>query len=219
MPNSKTPKPPVAVETPAKSPDPAPPPSYRCMIVEDETLVGLGLQSELQKLGHVVVGHAANAREAEALFRSEQPDLVLTDIRLGNDDGVELAETLLKIRACPIVVISAYGERELVERASLAGVFGYLVKPVSGTALAAQIEVGVARFREHMVLLAEKQTLLQSLENRKLIERAKGVLMQRLGLSEADAHKRLQQESQKRRLNIADLSRKIIESEELLGGL
>jgi AmiR/NasT family two-component response regulator len=193
--------------------------SYRCMIVEDETLVGLHVQSELQRLGHVVVGQAANSQQGEEIFRTQKPDLVLSDIRLGSDDGLDLSDRLLKIRPCPIIIISAYGDKELISRAINVGVFGYLVKPVTGTALAAQIEVSVARFREHMVLVAEKHALTQSLENRKLLERAKGVLMQRLNLSEPDAHRRLQQESQKRRTNIVELAKKIIESEELLGGL
>jgi two-component system, response regulator PdtaR len=193
--------------------------SYRCMIVEDETLLGLHVQAELERLGHVVVGQAANSAQGEEIFRAQRPDLVLSDIRLGSDDGLDLSDRLLKIRPCPIIIISAYGDKELISRAINVGVFGYLVKPVSGAALAAQIEVSVARFREHMVLVAEKHALTQSLENRKLLERAKGVLMQRLNLSEPDAHRRLQQESQKRRTNIVELAKKIIESEELLGGL
>jgi len=149
----------------------------------------MGLHAQLKEMGHQVISPAANSAEAEAVFRSQQPDLVLTDIRLGGDDGLDLAEKLLKIRACPILVISAYSDRELIDRAKSAGVFGYLVKPVSSPALAAQIEVAVARFREHMVLLAEKESLAANLENRKLIERAKGVLMKRKNLSESEAHK------------------------------
>src|SRR5208283_5099471 len=126
---------------------------------------------------------------------------------------------LLAIRACPIIIITAFGDNALIDRASAAGVFGYLIKPVSDASLRAQIEVAIARFREHMVLLAEKESLAQNLETRKLMERAKGILMRRLNLSEADAHRRLQQESQNRRIGLADLSRKVIESEELLGGM
>jgi AmiR/NasT family two-component response regulator len=192
--------------------------SYRCLVVEDETLVAMGLKSQLEKMGHSVVAQAADADQAEAFFRDKQPDLVLTDVRLDASDGLELAQRLLKIRPCPIVVISAYGEKSLIERATNVGVFGYLIKPVSDEALAAQIEVAVARCREHNVLVAEKQALAQSLEHRKLIDRAKGILMQRANLTEAEAHKRLQQESQKRRVSAPELAKKIIESEEILGG-
>jgi two-component system, response regulator PdtaR len=192
--------------------------SYRCLLVEDETLVAMLLQSQLEKLGHKVVAQAADADQAEMLFRDRQPDLVLTDIRLAGRDGLELAERLLKIRACPIIVITAHGDRELIDRASAAGVFGYLIKPVRDDLLEAQIEVAVARFREWMVLLAEKETLAQSLEHRKLVDRAKGILMTRGNLTEPEAHKRIQQESQKRRISAAELAKKIIESEEILGG-
>lgn len=199
----------------AERPDRA---SYRCLIVEDDTLVGMGLHSQLERLGHHVVGQAASAAEAEQLFRDCYADLVLMDVRLGNDDGVVLAGRLMKHRACPVIIVSAYSDRELVQRASIAGVFGYLIKPVSPDALAAQIEVAAVRFKEHMAVLAEKEMLSQTLETRKLVERAKGIFMKRLNLSEPDAHKRLQQESQRRRQSLAELAKKIIESEDLLGG-
>jgi len=177
--------------------------------------VALGLQGQLKELGHQVLDPAANAVEAEAVFRSAHPDLVLTDIRLGSDDGLQLAEKLLKIRACPILVISAFSERELIDRAKAVGVFGYLVKPVSGPALAAQIEVAVARFQEHMVLLAQKESLAANLENRKLIERAKGLLMKRQNMTEPQAHKALQQASQSRRTSAVELAKKVIDSDGL----
>ncbi len=191
----------------------------RCLIVEDETLVALGLQAALGELGHSVIGQARDAAEAEIIFRARLPDLVLTDIRLGGMDGLDLASLLLKIRACPVIVVSAFSDKDLIERAGQAGVFGYLIKPVTSRALAAQIEIALARFREHFVLVAEKEALVANLENRKLVERAKGVLMKRSGLSEPDAHKKLQQESQKRRISVVDLARKIIESEEIIGGI
>src|SRR5947207_787782 len=111
----------------------------RVMIVEDDTLVGMGLLRQLQKLGHTVVGQAADAAEARQMFRSKEPQLVLVDIRLGEDDGIELADYLFKQRRCPMIVISAFAEKDLIERASKAGVFGYLIKPVDERILAAQI--------------------------------------------------------------------------------
>ncbi len=107
----------------------------------------------------------------------------------------------------------------LIERATAAGVFGYLIKPVSLESLQAQIQVAVTRFEEHERLRQEKDVLAQSLETRKLVEKAKGILMRRASLSEDEAHRRLQQESQKRRISLSDIARKIIESEELLGGV
>jgi response regulator NasT len=143
----------------------------------------------LELLGHTVVGDAATAAQAERLFQEQNPDLVLMDIHLDGCDGIELAEKLLAKRPCPVVILSA-----------------------------SQIEVAVGRFKERMRLVAENQSLSQNLETRKLVEKAKGIIMQRLKLSEGDAHRRLQMESQKRRMNLADVAKKIIESEEILGG-
>ncbi len=193
-------------------------PSYRCLIVEDDTLIGLGLKSLLEKLGHQVVGDASTAPQAEAIYRQQTPDVVLVDIRLDGVDGIDLAKRLLEIRGCPILITSAYSDESLIQRATAAGVFGYLIKPVTLPALAAQLEVAMGRFREQMALRAEKEALNQTLENRKIIERAKGILMKRLNLPEPDAHKKLQQESQKRRVSAIELARKIVESEETLSG-
>jgi len=190
----------------------------RILVVEDETLVGMGLQNKLVSLGHEVVAQAASEVEAQELFTKLAPDVVLMDIRLNGGDGITLARDLLRIRHVPMIVISAYSDPELVKRAGEAGVFGYLVKPIEQGQLSAQLEVAVRRFREHEQLRLEKEQLTQNLETRKLVERAKGILMRRLHMDEQDAHKRLQQESQKRRISLSELAKKIIESEELLGG-
>jgi two-component system, response regulator PdtaR len=190
----------------------------RVLIVEDDSLVGMGLRGQLEKLGHIVIGQASTAAEAQKFYREQHPDIVLLDIRLDGFDGIELARQLLAESRCPMIIISAFSDKELVARASAVGVFGYLIKPVSAEGLQAQIEVAVRRFEEHERVLHEKEQLSQTLENRKLIERAKGIFMRRLKLDEGEAHRRLQQESQKRRIGLADLARKIIESEDLLGG-
>lgn len=190
----------------------------RILIVEDETIVGMGLQNLLTGMGHEVIAQAASAAEALEQFRERQPDVMLVDVRLNGGDGIELAAQCMKIRRVPMIVISAYSDEELVKRAGEAGVFGYLVKPVEQGQLSAQLEVAVRRFREGEQVRQEKDQLAASLETRKLVERAKGIFMRRLHLDEPEAHKRLQQESQKRRVSLADLAKKIIESEELLGG-
>lgn len=191
--------------------------ALRVLIVEDDTLVGMGLKAQLQKLGHSVVGQAATADEAVEIFGKEHPELVLLDIRLNGSDGIELAVQLMKERHCPMIIISAYSDNDLIERASDAGVFGYLIKPVSDKALQAQIEVAAKRFAEAEQLRVENEKLLLDLETRKLMDRAKGILMKRANLSEEDAHRRLQQESQKRRINLLELCRRVIESDQLLG--
>ncbi|HSU69113.1 MAG TPA: response regulator [Tepidisphaeraceae bacterium] len=189
----------------------------RILIVEDDTLVGMGLRAQLEKLGHKVIGQAASAAEAKELFRDEKPDVVLMDIRLDGVDGISLAAELLAQRRVPMVIITAYGDKELIQRAGLSGVFGYLIKPVTAEGLQAQIEIAVRRFESQEQLIREKDSLAQTLETRKLVEKAKGIFMKRMNLDEAEAHKRLQQESQKRRISIAELAKRVIESEELLG--
>ncbi len=191
----------------------------RVLIVEDDTLVGMGIKSHVERLGHLVVGQAGTVEEAVGLFRSNKPDLCLVDIRLdAGGDGIDLASRLMKERRCPMIIISAYSDMELIRRATDAGVFGYLVKPVNGESLAAQIEVAVCRFDEQERLSSENAQLAENLATRKLVERAKAILMKRLNLSEPDAHKRLQQESQRRRIGLPEVARKIIESDDLLGG-
>jgi AmiR/NasT family two-component response regulator len=164
----------------------------RILIVEDETLVGMGLQDQLARLGHEVIGQAKSAADALEQFRRLQPDLVLVDVRLDGGDGIELARECLKIKRAPMIVISAFSDVELLRRAGEAGVFGYLIKPVEQGQLAAQLEVAVQRFREGEQLRLEKEQLATSLETRKLVERAKGIFMRRLDLDEPEAHKRLQ---------------------------
>lgn len=193
--------------------------SKRVLIVEDDTLVGMGIKAHLERLGHVVVGQASTVNEAMARFADSNPDLCLVDIRLdAGGDGIDLASQLMKSRRCPMIIISAYSDMELVRRATDAGVYGYLIKPVSGEALAAQIEVAIRRFDEQERLFTENAQLAENLATRKLVERAKAILMKRLNLSEPDAHKRLQQESQRRRIGMPEIAKKIIESDDLLSG-
>jgi response regulator NasT len=180
------------------------------LIIEDDTLVGLGLRSYLEKLGHHVVGQAASSGEAIEMFRKHKPDLVMVDIRLDGADGIDLASRLLAERSCPMIVVSAYGEAELVSRAAAAGVFGYLIKPASRESLAAQIEIAVRRFDEREQLRTEKQQLAHTLETRKTVEKAKGVVMKRMALDEPTAHRWLQLECQKRRITIGDLAKEIL---------
>jgi two-component system, response regulator PdtaR len=178
----------------------------------------MGLQDQLTRLGHSVVGQAKSAADALDQFRELEPDLMLVDVRLDGGDGIDLARQCQEIRRVPMIVISAFSDAELLRRAAEAGVFGYLIKPVEQGQLAAQLEMSLHRFREAEQLRLEKEQLITSLETRKLVERAKGIFMRRLDLDEPEAHKRLQQESQKRRISLAELAKKIIESEELLGG-
>jgi response regulator NasT len=189
----------------------------RVLVVEDDSFVVEHLQACLKRLGHTVVGQPS--REAETLeqFRRLVPDVVLMDVRLDQADGIELAGNLLAERAVPVVIISAFSDDELIQRAAAVGVFGYMIKPVNDRSLAAAIAIAIGRFNETVALQRQKQELAQALENRKLLDRAKGILIKHFKLSEPDAHRRLQSEAQKRRVTLAEVAKKVIESADLLG--
>jgi response regulator NasT len=183
------------------------------LIVEDDTIVGMGLTSLLERLGHSVIGQAATATEAVNLYRDRAPNLVLMDIRLDDSDGIELTRRLLVERRCPVVIISAYSEQELITRAAAAGAFGYIIKPISYESLRAQIAIAVRRFDEMEQVRRENAELAHSLETRKLVEKAKGILMKAMRLDEPAAHRRLQLEAQKRRITIADAAKRVIDTD------
>jgi two-component system, response regulator PdtaR len=189
----------------------------RVLIVEDDTFVGGLIQASLERLGHSVVGQPSDESHSIELFRKLTPELVIMDIRLNDTDGIELTRTLLSERAVPVVIVSAFSDNELIQRAAAAGVFGYLIKPVNDRSLAAAITIAVGRFSETSALQSQNTELAVALETRKLVDRAKGILIKRLKLAEPDAHRRLQSEAQKRRITMSDMAKKVIESEELLG--
>jgi response regulator NasT len=189
----------------------------RALVVEDDTFVGGLIQATLERLGHTVVGQPSRELEAVELFRKLTPDLIIMDVQLDKTDGIELTKLLLAERAVPVVIVSAFSDNELIQRAAAAGVFGYLIKPVNDRSLAAAIAVAVGRFGETAALQNQNKELATALETRKLVDRAKGILIKRLKLPEPDAHRKLQSEAQKRRITMAEMAKKVIESEELLG--
>jgi len=170
--------------------------TLRILIAEDETIIRLDLRELLERAGFEVVAEARDGEEAVELARTAAPDLALLDVKMPRVDGIEAARRILDERAIPIVMVTAYGEEELVARAVEAGVFGYLVKPFRETDLLPAIETARARHEELAALREEAESLSQALAARKAIERAKGILMQREGLSEQEAFARLRKASQ-----------------------
>src|SRR5919201_962445 len=168
----------------------------RVLIAEDETIIRLDLKGMLEGAGFKVCAEARDGEEAVALARVEQPDLALLDVKMPRLDGIDAARRILEERPIPIVMVTAYGERDLVSRAVEAGVFGYLVKPFRETDLLPAIETARARHGELTELRAEADSLAEALAARKAIERAKGLLMERDGLNEQDAYARLRKASQ-----------------------
>jgi response regulator NasT len=167
------------------------------LICEDDTIIRLDLRGQLERAGMRVVAEAADGEEALRLSREHDPDLVLMDVKMPRLDGIQAARRLLAERPVPIVMVTAYSERELVEQAAEAGVFGYLVKPFREEDLLPAIEAARARFAELEAARAEARTLADALEGRKLIERAKGVLMTREGVTESEAYARIRVASQR----------------------
>jgi two-component system, response regulator PdtaR len=166
------------------------------LVAEDETIIRLDLCAQLEESEYTVCGQATNGHEAVALARTLQPDIALLDVKMPGLDGIEAARMILAERPIPILMLTAYNDEQLVRRAAKAGVYAYLVKPFRPADLMPAIETAVARYEEMQALREETATLADALAARKAIERAKGLLMEREGLSEADAFARLRRASQ-----------------------
>ena len=168
----------------------------RILIAEDETIIRLDLRALLEKAGLDVCAEARDGEEAVELARAERPDLAIMDVKMPKLDGIEAARRILDERPIPIVMLTAYGQDELVSRAIEAGVFGYLVKPFRETDLLPAIATARARHEELQTLREEAESLSEALAARKVIERAKGLLMAKEGLTEDEAFDRLRRASQ-----------------------
>ncbi|HEY2327661.1 MAG TPA: response regulator [Gaiellaceae bacterium] len=168
----------------------------RILIAEDETIIRLDLRDLLERAGHEVVAEARDGEEAVALARSEQPDIAILDVKMPKLDGIEAARTIMDARPIPIVMLTAYGQDELIARAVEVGVFGYLVKPFREQDLMPALATARARFEELAAVREEADSLADALAARKAIERAKGLLMAKENLSEQDAFARLRKASQ-----------------------
>lgn len=178
----------------------------RILIAEDDGLVARDLERAVQALGHAVAGTAETGRRAVELARTAAPDLVLLDIALPELNGIAAARKILALRPLPIIVVTGHGAPDLVGRAVSAGVMGYLLKPVSDAALRAGIQVALARFAELQALSKQVSGLTEALEVRKVVERAKGILMKRLQLSEAEAFRRLQRRAAAERRSLREVA-------------
>jgi two-component system, response regulator PdtaR len=189
----------------------------RILICEDEGLTALRLKKALAGLGYDVIGEAKNGEEAVSLAEQLQPDAILMDIRMPKLDGIAATERIMQARPTPIVMITAYNERELVNAALHAGASGYLVKPVSDEQIEPALTVALSRFAELRELRGEVSDLKGALETRKLVEQAKGILMRRLQLAEDEAYQRLQKLSRDRRQTLKQTAEQVLAAADLLG--
>lgn len=188
----------------------------RVLIADDEAIRLLSLKAQLRNLEMDTVGEASNGREAVLLARELKPDLVILDIKMPELDGIEAAKAITAERPVPIVLLTAYSDPELAKRAIEAGIFAYLVKPISEADLLPAIVLATSRFAEFQLLRREIDDLKEALESRKLIEQAKGILMHRRRLSEADAFRLMQKQSQNENKRLVEIARAIITADKML---
>jgi AmiR/NasT family two-component response regulator len=184
----------------------------KILIAEDESLIRMGLKTMLHSLGHEVLP-AADGHEALNLFRARSPDLAILDIRMPFTNGLEAAKAMYRHRPIPILILTAFGEQDLIESAAALPIQGYLIKPVDERDLAAAIEVAVSRFGESRDLVQEADQLRSDLDSRKAVERAKGVLMRR-GKTEEEAYLDIQQQARSRRITMRAAAEEILRESE-----
>ena len=182
----------------------------RVIIADDESLVRTDLREALTELGYLVVGEVGDGQSAVNMARELDPDVLVMDIKMPGMDGIEAAQVLTQEKVAPVVLLTAYSQKELIDRAKEAGVVGYLVKPFRETDLAPAIELAMARFAEFRTLEEEVDNLAEALETRKKVERAKGILMDQQGMTETEAFRKIQKMSMNTRRPMKEVAEAII---------
>jgi response regulator NasT len=186
-------------------------PSLRVVVAEDEALIRLDLVEMLTEAGYKVVGQAGDGEAAIAITEKEKPDLVVMDVKMPKLDGISAAERIANQRIAPVVILTAFSQRDLVERARDAGAMAYLTKPFTIEDLMPAIELAVSRFQEIKQLDAEVTDLQEQLKARKLIEKAKGILMKNLKIGEPEAFKWMQKTAMDKRRSMTDVAQLVMD--------
>lgn len=185
----------------------------KIVIAEDEYLILMGMKNNLEDLGYEVVGEVTNGKELVKIVLEKNPDLIIADINLPVMDGLEALRNISQTKFVPSIIVSGYDDEELISKAKDIGVLGYLIKPIDESDLKAAIEIALSRFEDIKELKSELETTKEALESRKIIERAKGIVMERLQLSESEAMKFLQKKSRNSNKKIVDVANEIIEAD------
>jgi len=186
-------------------------PQRRVLVAEDEALIRLDLVEMLREEGYQVVGEAGDGEEAVKLAGELRPDLVILDVKMPKMDGIEAASVIAKERIAPVVILTAFSQRDLVERARDAGAMAYLVKPFAKRDLVPAVELAMSRFSELQALENEVASLTDRLETRKVIERAKGLLMSNQGLTEPEAFRWIQRTAMDRRTTMKAVAEAVVD--------
>ncbi|TVQ03177.1 MAG: response regulator [Planctomycetaceae bacterium] len=190
--------------------------SLKISIADDEPRMREFFRKSLERLGHEVVSAAGSGRELRQHCELHQPDLVITDIAMPDGDGLEIVAELTRQRPLPVILVSAHHSPEFIERARQNNVLAYLIKPITDTDLVPAIAIAMARFEQFQTLEQEATNLKQALEDRKVIERAKGILMTRSGLEEPDAFRRLQKIATGKSMRLVEVAQAIVTAEDAL---
>jgi response regulator NasT len=183
----------------------------RVLVVEDEALIRLDLTEMLSEEGYVVAGEAGDGEQAVELARSLHPDLVIMDVKMPKVDGIAAAQMIVEERIAPVVMLTAFSQRDLIEQARDAGAMAYLVKPFARHELVPAIELAVSRFAEKRALEDEVATLTERLETRKVVDRAKGLLMTRQSMTEPDAFRWIQRTAMDRRTTMKAVAEAVVD--------
>ena len=187
----------------------------KVVIADDESIIRLDLRTLLEEMGHIVLGEAADGQRAVELARSLKPDVVIMDIKMPVMDGLDAAKIIADEKIAPVVLLTAYSQKDLIERAKVAGVYAYLVKPFQESDLLPAIEIAISRYLEQQELAGALGDLEQKLETRKLVDRAKGILMDKHQMNEAEAFRRIQQQSMNQRKSMREIAEALIIASEI----
>ncbi|MBP2644941.1 MAG: pdtaR [Firmicutes bacterium] len=184
----------------------------RIVIADNESIIRMDLRELLEEAGHSVVGEAADGVRAIELVRRHKPDLVIMDIKMPEMDGIAASKIISAEKISPVLLLTAFSQKEIVEKAKDSGVLAYLVKPVKEANLFPAMEIALSRFQEFAELERELDQVKNSLETRKVLDRAKGILMDAYGLNENEAYRRLQQYSMAKRKSIREVAEAVVEA-------
>lgn len=184
--------------------------SYRIAIADDEALICMDLREMLEEAGHTVVGVGSDGVEALELVREKKPDLAILDVQMPRLDGIQAAKMIAHDNLAPVVLLTAFGDEDMVEKAKKSMVFGYVMKPVEEKNLFPAIQIAVAQFRQKNDMVNRVKEMERELASRKIIDRAKGLLMDFYKMPEEEAYRRMQQTSMKRGISLSEVAQKVV---------